>query len=55
MLSFVGNAMAGNIMIPTSFSIYELVYYLGFYAIGIIGVICVVFGVKSLWRNNGET
>lgn len=54
-LSFIGNAAAGSVMIPTSFGLGSIVYFLGYYSFSIVGVILIAFGIRALIKKNGET
>lgn len=47
-LSYIGNLATGGVKFFTSFSIPELAYFLGFNLVGIIGLILLVLGIRSL-------
>ena len=53
-LSFIGNAAAGMLMIPTSLGLGSIVHFLGYYSFSIVGVILIAFGIRALVKKNGE-
>ena len=53
-LSFIGNAAAGNLMIPTSFGLGEIAFFLGHYSFSIVGLILIVFGVRAVLKERNK-
>lgn len=47
-ISYVGSLAAGGVKFFSTFSIYEVVYFLGYNLIGIIGLIVLFLGIRSL-------
>jgi hypothetical protein len=47
-ISYVGSLAAGGVKFFTTFSIPEIAYFLGFNLVGIIGLILLFLGIRSL-------
>ena len=47
-ISYIGNLAAGGVKFFSTFSIYEVVYFLGFNLVGIIGLIVLFLGIRSI-------
>lgn len=47
-ISYVGNLAAGGVKFFSAFSIYEVAYFIGFNLVGIIGLIVLFLGIRSL-------
>lgn len=47
-ISYVGNLAAGGVKFFSAFSIYEVAYFIGYNLVGIIGLIVLFLGIRSL-------
>jgi hypothetical protein len=53
-LSYIGNLTAGGVKFFIAFSIYELIYFLSYNLVGIIGLIVLILGIRSLKKQKDD-
>ena len=47
-LSYIGNMAAGSLSFFSTFSVNEIVYFLGYNLIGIVGLVFLLLGIHSI-------
>ncbi len=53
--SYVGNIYAGGLTFFTTFSLNEIVYFLSFNLVGIIGLVLLISGIRSITKEKSKT
>lgn len=53
-LSYIGNSYAGNVSFFNTFSIYEIVYFLGYNFLALVGILLIVYGIIQMVNKNKQ-
>lgn len=54
-LSYIGNMTNGGLIFFPTFSLYEVVYFLSYNLIGIIGLVLLIRGIRSISKQKAES
>ena len=53
-LSYIGNSYAGNVSFFNTFSIYEIVYFLAYNFLALVGILLIVCGIIRMVNKNKQ-